>query len=41
MFDPREPPLAAVDEERKTLCKEKELNDMIEDAKKRKSFSTA
>ena len=35
MYDPRAPPLAAVEEERKTLCNEEELNDMKKDAKKR------
>ena len=34
MYDPRAPPLAAVEGERKTLCNEEELNDMGEDAKK-------
>ena len=34
MYDSRAPPRAAVGEERKTLCKEEELNDMREDAKK-------
>ena len=38
MFDPREPPLAAIDEERKTLCNEKVLNDMIDDAKKKEEL---
>ena len=35
MYDPRAPPLAAVEEERKSLCNENELNDMREDAKKK------
>ena len=35
MYDPRAPTLAAVEEERKTLCNEKELNDMREDTKKK------
>ena len=34
MYDPRAPTLAAVEEERKTLCNEEELNDMRRDAKK-------
>ena len=28
MYDPRAPALAAVEEERKTVCKEEELKDM-------------
>ena len=35
MYDPRAPPLAAVEEERKTLCKKEELNGMRNDAKKK------
>ena len=35
MFDPRAPTLAAVEEERKTLCNEEELKDMIDDTKKK------
>ena len=34
MYDPRAPTLGAVEEERKTLCKEEELHDMREDTKK-------
>ena len=34
MYDPRAPTLAAVEEERKTLCNEEELHDMREDNKK-------
>ena len=34
MYDPRAPTLAAVEEERKTLCKEEELHDMRDDTKK-------
>ena len=35
MYDPRAPTLAAVEEERKTLCNEEELHDMREDDKKK------
>jgi len=35
MYDPRAPPLAAVEEESKTLCNEEELHDMKNDAKKK------
>ena len=35
MYDPRAPTLAAVEEERKTLCNEEELRDMREDNKKK------
>ena len=35
MYDPRAPPLAAIEEERKTLCNEEELHDMTNDAKKK------
>ena len=35
MYDLRAPTLVAVEEERKTLCNEEELNDMREDAKKK------
>ena len=35
IFDPRAPTLVAVEKERKTLCKEEELNEMVEDAKKK------
>ena len=35
MYDPRAPPLAAVDEERKTLCHEEELHDMRNTPKKK------
>ena len=35
MYDPRAPPLAAVDEERKTLCNEEELRDMRDTPKKK------
>ena len=34
MYDPRAPTIAAVEEERKTLCDEEELTDMREDTKK-------
>ena len=36
MYDPRVPTLAAVEEERKTLCTEEELTDMREDAQKKR-----
>ena len=39
MYDPSVPTLVAVEEERKTLCTEEELNDMRGDAKKKKSTS--
>ena len=39
MFDPRAPTLGAVEEERKIFCNEEELNDMREDAKKKKNTS--
>ena len=35
IYDPRAPTLAAVEDERKTLCNEEELKDMREDAKKK------
>ena len=35
MYDPRAPTLAAVEEERKTLCNEEELHDMRKDTKKK------
>ena len=35
MHDPRAPPLAVVEEERKTLCNEEELSDMRKNNKKR------
>ena len=35
MYDPSAPTLAAVEEERKTLCNEEALIDMREDAKKK------
>ena len=35
MYDPRAPPLAAVEEERKTLCNEEELTDIRDDTKKK------
>ena len=35
MYDPRAPTLAAVEEERKTLCKEEELQDMRNDTKEK------
>ena len=38
MYDPRAPTLAAVEEERKTLCNEEELHDMGDDNKKKKSI---
>ena len=34
MYDPRAPTLAAVEEERKTLCDEEKLHDMRDDTKK-------
>ena len=39
MYGIRAPTFAAVDEERKTLCKEEELHDLREDNKKRKKIS--
>ena len=39
MFDPRAPTLAAVEEERKTLCNEEKLQHMRGDNKKRKNMS--
>ena len=36
MYDPRSPTLAAVEEERKTLCDEEELHDMGDDSKKKR-----
>ena len=35
MYDPRAPPLAAVEEERRILCNEEELNDIRDDTKKK------
>ena len=35
MYDPRAATLAAMEEERKILCKEEELNDMRDDTKKK------
>ena len=35
MYDPRAPTLAAVEEERKTLCNEEELHDMRDTPKKK------
>ena len=35
MYDPRSPKLAALEEERKTLCNEEELHDMRDDTKKK------
>ena len=35
MFNPRAPTLAAVEKERKTLCNEEELNERVEDARKK------
>ena len=35
MYNPRAPTLAAVEEERKTLCNEEELHDMRDDTKKK------
>ena len=35
IYDPRAPTLAAVEEERKTLCNEEELHDMRDDTKKK------
>ena len=37
MYDPRAPTLATVEEERKTLYNEKELNDMSEDVRKKRT----
>ena len=39
MYDPRASTLAALEEERKTLCNEEELNDMGEVTKKKKIIS--
>ena len=39
MYDPRAPTLAAVEEERKTLCNEKEFYAMREDNEKKKIIS--
>ena len=36
MYDPRAPPLAVVEEERKNLCNEEELHNMREDNKKKR-----
>ena len=38
MYDTSAPTLAAVEEERKTLCNEEELHDMRDDIKKRKNI---
>ena len=38
MYDPRSPTLAAVEEERKTLCIEEELDDVRDDIKKRRNI---
>ena len=35
MYVPRAPPLAALQEERKTFCNEEELNDIRDDTKKK------
>ena len=35
MYDPRAPTLAAVEEERKILCNEKELHDIRDDTRKK------
>ena len=35
MYDPRAPTLAAVEEERKTLCNEEELHDIRNDTNKK------
>ena len=35
MYDPRAPPLVAVEQERKTLCHEEELHDIRDDIKKK------
>ena len=35
MYDPRAPALAAVEEERKTLCNEEELHDMRKNTQKK------
>ena len=35
IYDPRVPTLTTVEEERKTLCNEEELNDMRDDTKKK------
>ena len=39
MYDPRAPTLAAVEEERKTVCHEEELHDMREDNKKKEEHT--
>ena len=39
IYDPRTPTLTAVEEERKTLCKEDYLQDMRDDNKNRKNIS--
>ena len=36
MYDPRAPTLAAVEEERKALCNEEELNDIRDNTQKKK-----
>ena len=38
IYDPRAPTIAAVEEERKTLCNEEQLHDMREDTKKKGSI---
>ena len=35
MYDPRAPTFKAVEQERKTLCNEEELNDMRDDTQKK------
>ena len=35
MYDPRSPTLATVEEEKKTLCNEEELNELRDDTKKK------
>ena len=35
MYDPRAPPLVAVEQERKTFCHEEELHDIRDDIKKK------
>ena len=40
MYDPRAPTLAAVEEDKKTLCNEEELYDMKKDTKRRRNIFT-
>ena len=39
MYDPRAPPLAVVEQERKTLCHEEELRDTRDDIKKKEEHN--